>query len=79
MRRMQRCPELPRSAWDEAAADSLAGWDQWHGPEVSETIDEERADVVERVRRLAKEPGASGFIAALHEALGDQPPARAAG
>jgi hypothetical protein len=66
-------------AWVEAAADSMADWDAWDGPEARTEIEDERAQVLEFVRRLATEPGASAFVKALRQALKGQPAANAAG
>ncbi len=64
--------------WAGAAADTMAGWDAWDGPEAIAVIEAERAEIVEKVRRLAAEPGSTAFVSALRQAL-EQPPARAAG
>lgn len=64
--------------WAGAAADSMAGWDAWDGPEAGAVTLEERAEILEKVRRLAAEPGSDAFVSALRQALG-QPAARAAG
>jgi hypothetical protein len=66
-------------AWVGAAADSMADWNAWDGPEARTEIEDERARVLEIVRRLAAEPGASAFVKALREALKGQPRARTAG
>lgn len=70
---------LEEQAWAERAADTMAGWDSWDGPEAQAMIEDERADVLEKVRRLAVEPGASAFVSSLRQAIKSQPPARAAG
>ncbi|MGI9120409.1 MAG: hypothetical protein ACR2G7_09875 [Acidimicrobiales bacterium] len=74
---------LPESdeeqAWARAAADTMAGWDRWDGPEARTVIDEEREETLAQVRRLAAEPGASAFRAALRATLEEPPAARAAG
>lgn len=66
-------------AWAQAAAGTLAGWDRWDGPETGTVIDDERDEVLARVRRLAHEPGASAFVAAVRATLEDPPATRAAG
>ena len=66
-------------AWAGWAADTMAAWEPWEGPEAQSVIEEERADVLERIRRLAAEPGASAFVSSLRQAIKSQPPARAAG
>ncbi len=66
-------------AWAQAAADTMTGWDRWGGPEADTVIDEERDEIIARVRRLAAEPGASAFVATLRETLEGPPAARAAG
>jgi hypothetical protein len=65
--------------WTEAAADTMVGWDPWEGPEVHSVIEEERAETLDRVRRLVAEPGASAFVAALRQTLKRRSAARAAG
>lgn len=57
----------------------MAGWEPWDGPEAGAVIEEERAEILEKVRRLAAEPGSAAFVAALREALRRRPPARAVG
>jgi len=64
--------------WAGAAADTMAGWDAWDGPEALAVIEDERAEIVEKVRRLAAETGSTAFVSSLRQAL-EQPPARAAG
>jgi hypothetical protein len=66
-------------AWDEAGAETMAGWERWDGPEARAEIDQERAETLDQVQRLVAEPGASAFVKALREALKGQRPARAAG
>jgi len=63
----------------EAAADTIAGWDPWDGPEAGAAIEDERAEILERVRRLAAEPGASAFVAGVRDIVKRQRPTRAAG
>jgi len=60
------------------AADPMAGWDAWDGPEALAVIEDERAEIVEKVRRLAAEPGSTAFVSALRQAF-EQLSARAAG
>jgi hypothetical protein len=63
----------------EAAADLMADWDAWDGPEAKAVIEEERADVLARLRRLVAEPGASAFSAAVRSLLKGKRTSRAAG
>jgi len=69
---------IGRQGWAGAAADTMSGWEPWDGPEAAAEIENERAEMAEKVRRLAAEPGAEAFAAAVRLAL-EQPPARAAG
>ncbi len=64
--------------WAVAAAATMEGWDTWDGPEARQVIEDERAEVVEKVRRLAAEPGSTAFVSVLRQVI-EQPPARAAG
>lgn len=70
---------LGEQAWAGWAADTMAAWEPWEGPEAQSVIEEERAEVLERIRRLAAEPGASAFVSSVRHAIKGQPPARAAG
>lgn len=70
---------VAEQAWAQEAADTMVGWACWEGPEAQVVIEDERTEVLERVRRLAAEPGASAFVSSLRQALKRQPPARAAG
>ncbi len=63
----------------KAAADLMADWDAWDGPDANAVIEQERADVLARVRRLAAEPDAVAFRAAVRALLKGQRTSRAAG
>jgi hypothetical protein len=65
--------------WAASAAETIATWDPWDGPEADAEIERERAEVLDRVRRLVAEPGAGGFVRALRETLKNQRGTRAAG
>jgi hypothetical protein len=62
-----------------AAADLMADWDAWDGPEANAMIEQERADVLACVRRLVAEPNASAFSAAIRSLVKGQRTSRAAG
>src|SRR5713101_2452524 len=55
-----------------AAANLMAEWDAWDGPEAKAVIEEERADVLARLQRLVAEPGAWAFSAAVRSLLKGQ-------
>ncbi|MEO5679686.1 MAG: hypothetical protein ABIS47_08455 [Acidimicrobiales bacterium] len=64
--------------WDAAAAGTTDGWDTWEGPEARQVIEDERAEIVEKVGRLAAEAGSMAFVSALRQII-EEAPARAAG
>lgn len=64
--------------WDAAAASTMEGWDTWDGPEALQVIEDERAEIVVKVGRLAAEAGSTAFVSALRQII-EQAPARAAG
>lgn len=70
---------LGEQAWARWGADTMAAWEPWEGPESQSVIEEERAEILERIRRLAAEPGSSAFVSSVRQAIKGQPPARAAG
>lgn len=65
--------------WDEAAAGTMAGWETWAGPEANDVVEEERAEVLDHVRRLLTEAGSASLVRELRRLVKEPSVARAAG